>query len=290
MKQFKHSEMNELLDHMNQLIRQTCVSSLDSDNELKRAVNYHLNVSGSQSRAKLCLSASLALGIDSYDAVRLAAAVECLHNASLIQDDLQDGDTHRRGQPALWQQYGANTAINTTDLMIASAFALVVPVDGGSHAVQLVGRLQRAIAVTLQGQTRDLSSTENSDLKHSLLVAEEKSGPLFALSLELPLLISHHDDFLEDARLAGARLGAGYQIIDDLNDWSRDKKSEDNANLVLIMERALNKRDAHNQAETLASHYLEQAAHLAGKLPSSCAELLVEQCNNLLSSLTREAA
>jgi geranylgeranyl diphosphate synthase type I len=275
---------------MNQLIRQTCVSSLDSNNDLTRAVEFHLNLSGSQSRAQLCLSASLALGLETHDAVRLAAAVECLHNASLIQDDLQDGDTHRRGRPAIWHKYGANTAINTTDLMIASAFALVVSVDGGSHAVRLVSIMQRAIAITLQGQTRDLNSLGSSDLKYSLSVAEEKSGPLFALSLELPLIVSYHDDFLEDARQAGSCLGAGYQIIDDLQDSSRDQKSENSANLVLIMERTLNKRDAEIQAEALASHYLQQAAELASRLPSSCAELLIGQCNNLLSNLAREAA
>lgn len=290
MNQIKHSEIDELLGHVRQLIRQTCVSSLDSSNELKHAVDYHLNASGSQSRARLCLSASLALAVDSYDAVRLAAAVECLHNASLIQDDLQDGDTHRRGQPALWHKFGANAAINTTDLMIASAFALVVPVNGGFHAVGLVSRMQKAIAITLQGQTRDLNSTKSSDLKHSLAVAEEKSGPLFALSLELPLIASQHDDFLEDASQAGACFGAGYQVIDDLHDSGRDKKSEYSANLVLVMERALNKREARIQAETLASHYLEQAVQLASKLPSNCAELLIGQCNNLLSTLTREAA
>jgi geranylgeranyl diphosphate synthase type I len=290
MNQIKHSEMREMLDQMNQLIRETCISALDSNNDLTRAVEYHLSITGSQSRAQLCLSASLALGIETHDALRLAASVECLHNASLIQDDLQDGDTHRRGQIAIWHKYGANTAINTTDLMIASAFALVVPVDGASHAVRLVSSMQKAIAITLQGQTRDLSSPRRPDLKYSLSVAEEKSGPLFALSLELPLIVSYHEEFLEDARQAGACLGAGYQVIDDLQDSSRDQKSEDSANLILVMEQALNPRDAQIQAEACASHYLQRAVELANKLPSSCAELLVSQCKNLLSNLAREAA
>src|SRR5690349_12844089 len=85
----------------------------------------HLETGGKRLRARLALAATAALGADSRGAIGWAAACEMLHNATLIHDDLQDGDRVRRGKPTAWVRYGQNQAINGGDLMLILPFAAI---------------------------------------------------------------------------------------------------------------------------------------------------------------------
>ena len=79
---------------------------------LRRMANYHMQSEGKRLRAILPLLVAEALGVDPGRVVPFAAACEMLHNASLVHDDLQDGDSIRRGQPAVWRKFGTPQAIN----------------------------------------------------------------------------------------------------------------------------------------------------------------------------------
>ena len=188
--------LSDLLQTSRALAEKTALKELTPGSALHDAIRYHYRTPGSEARATLCLSASLALGLTAESAARLAAAVETLHNASLIQDDLQDSDELRRGKTAIWKQFGPDIAINATDLLIASAFELAASASSGS-AHRLVSTMSRAIAKTLQGQTKDLGAGRDLNVDQAIAVAKEKSGPLFSLSLELPLVLSGHFYFLQ---------------------------------------------------------------------------------------------
>ena len=282
--------LSDLLQTGRALAEKTALAELSSSSALYNAIRYHYRTPGSEARAALCLSASLALGLTDDSAVRLAASVETLHNASLIQDDLQDRDELRRGKTAIWKQFGPDIAINVTDLLIACAFELVASAGSGS-AHRLITTMNRAIARTLQGQTKDLHAVRNLDIDQAIVVAKEKSGPLFSLSLELPLVLAGHFYFLRTAREAGAAFGIGYQIFDDINDSARDRESGSLSNLALLVGSSGDtKLSSLEGAEGLAHHYLQEAASGAAALPNGCGELLADKCAELLSELDREAA
>lgn len=282
--------LSDLLQNSRALAEKTALKELTPGSALHDAVRYHYRTPGSEARATLCLSASLALGLNAESAARLAASVETLHNASLIQDDLQDRDELRRGKTAIWKQFGPDIAINATDLLIATAFELAASASSGS-AHRLVSTMSRAIARTLQGQTKDLDASRDLNLDQAIAVAKEKSGPLFSLSLELPLVLSGHFYFLSMAREAGAAFGIGYQIFDDMHDRARDRESGNFSNLALL---AGSSGDSGllsmESAEDLAHHYLQEAASGAAALPDGCGALLADKCTELLSELDREAA
>lgn len=282
--------LSDLLQNSRALAEKTALKELTPGSALHDAVRYHYRTPGSEARATLCLSASLALGLNTETAARLAASVETLHNASLIQDDLQDRDELRRGKTAIWKQFGPDIAINATDLLIATAFELAASASSGS-AHRLVSTMSRAIARTLQGQTKDLDASRDLNLDQAIAVAKEKSGPLFSLSLELPLVLSGHFYFLSMAREAGAAFGIGYQIFDDMHDRARDRESGNFSNLVLL---AGSSGDSGllsmESAEDLAHHYLQEAASGAAALPDGCGALLADKCTELLRELDREAA
>lgn len=283
-------KLRELLQISRALAEKTALAELSPGSALHDAIRYQYRTPGSEARAALCLSASLALGLTDESAVRLAASVETLHNASLIQDDLQDRDALRRGKTTIWKQFGPDIAINATDLLIATAFELVASASSGS-AHRLVSTMSRAIARTLQGQTKDLDAGRGLNVEQAIAVAKEKSGPLFSLSLELPLVLSGHFYFLSMAREAGAAFGIGYQIFDDMHDCTRDRESGNLSNLALL---AGSSGDSEllsmESAEDLAHHYLQEAASGAAALPDGCGALLADKCTELLSELDREAA
>ena len=283
-------KLRELLQISRALAEKTALAELSPGSALHDAVRYQYRTPGSEARAALCLSASLALGLTDESAVRLAASVETLHNASLIQDDLQDRDALRRGKTTIWKQFGPDIAINATDLLIATAFELVASASSGS-AHRLVSTMSRAIARTLQGQTKDLDAGRGLNVEQAIAVAKEKSGPLFSLSLELPLVLSGHFYFLSMAREAGAAFGIGYQIFDDMHDCTRDRESGNLSNLALLAgSSGDSERLSMESAEDLAHHYLQEAASGAAALPDGCGALLADKCTELLSELDREAA
>ena len=282
--------IRDLLQTSRTLAKKTAMTELSAGSALHDAIRYHYQTSGSEARAALCLSASIALGLTPDAAIRLAASVETLHNASLIQDDLQDRDEIRRGKTAIWKKFSPDIAINATDLLIASAFELVASA-GSDSAHRLVTTLNRAIARTLQGQTKDLNAVRDLGVDQAIAVAKEKSGPLFSLSLELPLVLAGHSFFLRTAREAGAAFGIGYQIFDDINDAARDRETGGLCNLALLLgssgDTTLSSLEG---AEGLAHHYLQEAASGATALPNGCGALLADKCAELLSELDREAA
>ena len=282
--------LSELLQTSRALAEKTALAELSPGSPLYDAIRYQYRTPGSEARAALCLSASLALGLTAESAARLAASVETLHNASLIQDDLQDRDALRRGKTAIWKQFGPDIAINATDLLIAAAFELVASAASGS-ANRLVSTMSRAIARTLQGQTKDLDAYGDMNVDQAIAVAKEKSGPLFSLSLELPLVLSGHFYFLSTAREAGASFGIGYQIFDDIHDCARDRESGSLSNLALLFGSSDDSElSSLESAEDLAYHYLQEAASGAAALPDGCGALLADKCAELLSELDREAA
>jgi geranylgeranyl pyrophosphate synthase len=282
---FTSASRNQL-DEVNRILRATTIEPLDENTVLRAALDHHLLQNGSQSRAQLTLSAAKALGLSHNNQIHLAAAVECLHNASLVQDDLQDEDTQRRGQESVWSRFGCNVAINLTDLMIATSFALLAQVDDQSCLPALLTRMQRAIALTLQGQSRDLCDDGTTRaIKTSLAVAESKSGPLFALCLELPLITASKFSSLDAAQQTGNFFGAGYQVLDDIHDAENDQATENSANVVVVFSEVLSAKDAYFEAQVIARHYLLRAQQLAESLPNNCAALLIQYCGMLTQQL-----
>lgn len=289
MKKENYNNIQETLSECRNLMTQFCTSDLSPDSVLYSALHYHLSTPGSESRALLCISACLALGISIQDSARLAAAVESLHNASLILDDLQDSDELRRGKTAVWRKFGKNVAINASDVLLSSAFALAASA-GDDSAQRLVPIMSRSIIKMLQGQTRDLEFCSQSTIDDVISIAIEKSGSLFSLCLELPIAYKGHFECLKNASEAGASFGIGYQIFDDLDDQDKDSATKNRCNLVSLVTKSGSKYNPANSAEELAVYFLRQASIKAGLLPQGCGGLLIKKCSNLIKKISREAA
>lgn len=185
----------------------------------------HLAAGGKRLRARLALASLEALGGRRLDGVGWAAAVELLHNATLVHDDIQDGDHVRRGRPTLWSVHGVAQAINAGDLMLMLPF---LALQDAPHTLR--GDLAAALAeyatrcVRGQVQELDLLRAGQLDWCSYLDAAEGKTGALVALPVHGAALLGGRSD-AHAAALANAFLQIGllFQLQDDLLDLYGDK-------------------------------------------------------------------
>jgi geranylgeranyl pyrophosphate synthase len=260
---------NKLLSGVTFLIRKHFgeVSSSQAEDPIRDAFEHHFQAPGKQMRAALSLDASQALGLDSHTSECLAACVEALHNASLVLDDFQDSALERRGQPTVCAQYGRDVALGLTLRLTTTAFVSLSQIKNVEHLASLTMEVHQAVADTILGQTWDQDDTKNEAVEQVKLTASMKSGPLFGLSLSLPLLAAGHKDALETARRLGKLFGLGYQALDDLKDRAADRLQAVDANIVNAFESDLSFVEAEMAAQEIADSVLNEALALATELP-----------------------
>ncbi|WP_449281665.1 polyprenyl synthetase family protein [Leucobacter sp.] len=175
-------------------------------------------------RARTVLLVAHAYGTPDLEfATRAAAAIELLHAASLVHDDIIDGSQMRRGRPALHVPAGTPTAILVGDLLVALAFEIAAPL--GERAS---GPLAIAFGHLCEGQLIESTLGWDADALPGIeRYAALKTGALFAAAFQLGAAAAHRDT-QRDAqhstglRAAGERLGLAFQLLDDLRDVRED--------------------------------------------------------------------
>jgi len=210
---------------------------------LYRMARYHLgwedaegrplDAEGKGLRPSLCLLACEALGGDRDKALPAAAAVELVHNFSLIHDDIQDRDAERHHRPTVWSVWGDAQAINAGDALLALAhLALFRLADAGLSASAVVNAAQVLDARTLEmveGQTLDIGfeGEVNVTLDDYFGMIEKKTGALFGCALHLgALAASANDTTAQRLDSVGRSLGIAFQIKDDvLGVWGQAGKT-----------------------------------------------------------------
>jgi geranylgeranyl diphosphate synthase, type I len=176
---------------------------------------------GKRVRPVLTLLCCEASGGEWRSALPAAAAVELLHNFSLIHDDIEDGDPVRRGRPTLWKIWGSAQAINAGDALYTMAHTSLnglveynIPAERILAARQ---RFDRACVALTQGQHLDLGFESRSSVTEAeyLRMISGKTAALIEAACGLGALVngsdlvSHYEDF-------GRELGHAFQIQDDL--------------------------------------------------------------------------
>lgn len=188
---------------------------------------YHLDTGGKRIRALLPLLTAEALGADPAPLVPFGAACEMLHNATLVHDDLQDGDLVRRGQPTVWRRFGAPQAVNLGDAMFYWTLLLLdrLPVDGALRA-RVAERVLLETLRVIDGQEREfaLKSMEAPGVADYVRMVEGKTSGLFALPMAGGALLAGAPAPVVDALAEAARhLGVLFQVQDDVLDLYGDK-------------------------------------------------------------------
>lgn len=177
---------------------------------------------GKQIRPILVLLACEAGGGDWKKALPAAAAVELIHNFSLIHDDIEDRGEIRRGRPTIWKIWGDAQAINTGDSMFALAFASLVNLaDTTSGEIALkAGTLFHQTCLRLtQGQHLDIAFEDQDyvELESYWQMVGGKTAALLAFCLEAGAVCAGVSDQIQGHyRDFGHYLGMSFQVQDDI--------------------------------------------------------------------------
>jgi len=178
---------------------------------------------GKRLRPLLCLLACEAVGGEYQLALPAAAAIELVHNFSLIHDDIEDRDHLRHHRPTVWHLWGEPQAINVGDGMFVLAhLTLHRLLDRGtppSRMSAVVKALDAACLSLCQGQYLDLSFEERLDVtvEEYLAMVEGKTAALIACATKVGAMLATNDEALiERYRSFGECLGFAFQMVDDI--------------------------------------------------------------------------
>ena len=186
---------------------------------LSEAMRYAVGTGGKRIRPQLCLAAAVASGGSAEDARYPAAAIELLHNYTLVHDDLpaMDDDVERRGKPTVWKKYGEANAILVGDALQALAFsaAAKAPRNVGK-IVETLGHYAHGV---VQGQVEDVLNLSTSQPSTLDFIYEHKTADLFCAATVTGAYAGGADESsVEALRRFALHLGLAFQFEDDLID------------------------------------------------------------------------
>jgi geranylgeranyl diphosphate synthase type I len=206
---------------------------------MREMLDYHFRSGGKRLRPLLVYGAALAYarkkGGDEAALMQAstpyALAVELIHNATLIHDDIQDEDRNRRGAETLWVKYSVAQAINCGDAWFFVPQLLIQEADYSAELkVDLLAHLQRKTLAVIEGQSQEFAlksrfaKGEEISVSQYLLMVEGKTSALFSMPLLGGAKIAGAGSLEQKALEQSAlHLGRAFQIQDDLLDLWGDK-------------------------------------------------------------------
>ena len=224
--------LQQMMPHLGEALRSTAPHR---STRLGAMSSYHLGWTDEQGRPRddgggkylrgcLALWAADRSGGRVRDAATVAAAVEWIHNFTLVHDDIQDGDHERRHRPTVWVVWGSAQAINAGDGMHAAAHRAVLSGRGRpSVRLRAAAALNRGVLAVIEGQCLDLDLEGRIDTPAStyLRLARAKTGALIGAAMEAGAIMggagARQSAML---RRAGVELGVAFQVRDDwLGTW-----------------------------------------------------------------------
>lgn len=188
--------------------------------ELHQACRYVLTGGGKRLRAVLVLLSSEAVGGTARLALDAAAAVEIMHNFTLVHDDVMDHAEARRGRPTVHVRWNLNTALLTGDTLLAVAYMSLLNTRRVTNC-DLVRLFTQGVIDVCEGQALDMEyeKRENVTVRDYFAMIEKKTGRLISTATELGARVG--GGTAAQARALhrfGHYLGRAFQLQDDLLD------------------------------------------------------------------------
>ncbi len=258
---------------------------------LAEAMRYAVVSGGKRFRPALTVAVAELVGGSYEHALRVGAAIECVHAQSLVHDDLpcMDDDDFRRGKPSVHKAFDEATAVLAGDALLALAFEILG--DEATHPdctvrIQLVMALARAMGTQglAGGQMMDLDPSSHPTADQVALCASLKTGALIRFAVEAGAMLGEcKPEELSALTQFAENLGRVFQIRDDLLDMVGDER---------VVGKAVGKDEAKGRPTALSVFGLDGTRTEASKLARECEDALdaFGQDACMLRDITRLAA
>ena len=185
---------------------------------IPEVANHLISSGGKRLRPMLTIAMARLAGYGADGHVKLAAAVEFMHTATLLHDDVVDESELRRGKLAARMLWGNEASVLVGDFLLGQAFKMMVEV-GNLRALEI---LSAAAAVIAEGEVMQLAAAKNTATTEDeyLAVIRAKTAELFAAACEVgPVLAERPKADLAACRSFGMNLGIAFQLVDDALDY-----------------------------------------------------------------------
>jgi octaprenyl-diphosphate synthase len=185
---------------------------------IPEVANHLISSGGKRLRPMLTLAMAKLAGYAGDGHVKFAAAVEFMHTATLLHDDVVDESDMRRGKLAARMLWGNEASVLVGDFLLGQAFKMMVEV-GNLPALSI---LSSAAAVIAEGEVLQLATAKNTEANEDeyMAVIRAKTAELFAAACEVgPALAAREKAEQAACRSFGMNLGIAFQLIDDALDY-----------------------------------------------------------------------
>jgi octaprenyl-diphosphate synthase len=185
---------------------------------IPEVANHLITSGGKRLRPMLTLAMASLTGYSGDGHIKLAAAVEFMHTATLLHDDVVDESDMRRGKLAARMLWGNEASVLVGDFLLGQAFKMMVEV-GAMRALEI---LSNAAAVIAEGEVMQLGAAKNTATTEDeyLAVIRAKTAELFAAACEVgPVLTNRPRAEAAACRSFGMNLGIAFQLVDDALDY-----------------------------------------------------------------------
>ncbi len=225
-----HSDQPPSLDPMMALVASdmnevnaVILDRMQSDIPLIPELAGHLIAGGGKRmRPMLTLACAQMLDYPGHRHCKLAAAVEFIHTATLLHDDVVDGSDLRRGRKTANIIWGNSASVLVGDFLFSRAFELMVE-DGSLKVLKI---LSRASAVIAEGEVNQLSAQRRVETSEDqyLAIIGAKTAELFAAASKIAAVVAEREEAIEASLDAyGRNLGIAFQLVDDAIDYVSDE-------------------------------------------------------------------
>jgi geranylgeranyl pyrophosphate synthase len=212
------SPVQDKIDRVEALMR---AQANDRHPDLGAALNIIVAAGGKRVRPGISLLVGQMLGGDTNRLITLAAAIELLHTATLVHDDLIDGSLLRRGMPTLNAHWSPGATVLTGDFLFACAAKLAADTD----SIAVMSIFSKTLITIVNGEITQLFSAHCSVSRtdyYKRIYA--KTASLFETSATAAALVCPVDGAtIEKMRLYGHEIGMAFQIVDDVLDYTGEQ-------------------------------------------------------------------
>jgi len=218
-----HHQYQEDLSHINNILIDRAKGESDLANKI---IENLVSFKGKRIRPLLVVIASKITSENNYNNnyLKIASAIELLHNATLLHDDVIDDSKMRRGRKTANYQWGNKAGILSGDLLLATSFQIIIEVG----QMDILESIAKASKIMSDGEISQLSNIGNINISKEqyLNIINAKTAILFSVATEAGAILSGaNPNQIESLRSFGKNLGMAFQIIDDILDYdsSNDK-------------------------------------------------------------------
>ncbi len=206
-------------------VEQQLSDVIDSEVELLNSASRHiLGSGGKRLRPQIGLLAYLAAGGDDPTrAVPMATAIEMVHTATLVHDDINDHSLLRRGRPAVHARYGRTFALLTGDYLFTKVYELMAPYPSRYNII-----MADACSRLVEGETLQAAAAKSGNIDRETYkrIVALKTASLFEAAARMgAMLAGAADDVVEALATYGYNLGIAFQVVDDILDIVGDPEA-----------------------------------------------------------------